>query len=171
MASKNSINIKKLRSKTSGPAVFIGILIVICGCAERYGSLQRSDEVNRMFKTYRILDGYIYYYSGPEGRPDAIMGIQDDYTLQTTQWTPLNTGREALKKGVNSINFYHSNRSQNYPYGFHILGPEGQQLGIWYSIWDWTTIILEEDNRLRIFPPAVDDPFGNGEKQEIDKND
>ena len=77
------------RLKISVLTIFFANLIVLAGCAEYYGRLQRSEEVDKIFITYRVLPDHNYYYIGPDGRPDAIMGIQSDYTLETTQWTQL----------------------------------------------------------------------------------
>jgi hypothetical protein len=140
--------------------------IFLAGCAGSYGHLQRNEEVDKIFKTYRILPGHKYFYTGPAGRPDAIMGVHNEFTLETTQWTQFDPSDDTLKTGVDSINFHNSNRVRNYPYGFLILDSEGIQVGIWYSIWDWTTVIREDDNRIKVFPPAIEEPFGNGEQQE-----
>jgi hypothetical protein len=164
---------KDIIPRISSPAVLIVLLAVIAGCASsgNYGRLQRSRDVDQIFRTYRVLPDHKYYFTGPDGRPDAIMGIQNEYTLETTQWTQFNLFDDTLKKGVDSINFHHSTRVRHYPYGFLILDPEGNRLGIWYSIWDWTTVIVKGDNRIEVFPPAKKDPFGNGDKPERMKFD
>lgn len=146
-------------------------LIAGTGCSQNYGQLLRSEKVDKIFKVYQILPDHNYHYAGPGGRPDAILGIHKDYTLETTQWTTLDPSADALKKAVDSINFHNNTRVRNYPYGFIVSDPEGRQIGIWYSIWGWTTVIMEPENRVKVFPPAVEDPFGNGElpeKMEID---
>jgi len=162
---------KKDRLKISVLTIFFASLFALAGCAENYGRLQRNEEVDKIFKTYRTLPDHNYYYTGPAGRPDAIMGIHNDYTLETTQWTPFDPSGDTLKTGVDSINFHHSTRVRNYPYGFIILDPAGKQVGIWYSIWDWTTVILEKDKRIKVFPPAQKDAFGNGDQREKMKFD
>lgn len=165
------VTCRKNLSLTSPVVIlFITVTIVFGGCAENYGRLQRNEEVNKIFKSYQILPDHNYYYVGPEGRPDAIMGIESVYTLETTQWTQFDPSDKTLKKGVDSINFHHSTSVRYYPYGFNILDPAGTRVGIWYSIWDWTTVIME-DNRIRVFPPAKQDPFGNGDERERRKID
>ena len=148
-------------------------LAVGFGCAGsgNYGRLQRDEDVDKAFKTYQFPPDHKYYYTGPDGRPDAIMGIKNEYTLETTQWKPIKSSDGTLKKGIDSINFHHSTRVRNYPYGFFILGPEGDRLGIWYSIWDWTTVIVKEDKRLQVFPPVVKDPSGSDEERDRMKFD
>ena len=104
-------------------------------------------------------------------KANTIMGIESVYTLETTQWTQFDPLDKTLITGVDSINFYHSTSVRNYPYGFIILDSEGKQVGIWYSIWDWTTVIMEEDNRLKVFPPARQEQFGYGDERERRKID
>lgn len=153
-----------LRTSCLGTACLL-IFLVTAGCSGNYGRLQRDRDADQIFKTYQVLPEHRYYYTGPEGRPDAIMGIQNKYTLESTQWTQFKASAEILKKWVDTINFNHSTSVRYYPYGFFILDPMGTRLGIWYSIWDWTTIIVEEDNRIKVFPPAKKNFFENGDEQ------
>jgi hypothetical protein len=41
------------------------------------------------------------------------------------------------------------------PYGSRILDHNGQQLGVWYSSKQWTTIIIEEENEIAVFAPEA----------------
>ena len=148
-------------------AIFLGTLylftaLALFGCSETYGRLQRSQETDQVFKTYRILPDHQYYYTGPEGRPDAIMGIQNEYTLETTQWTQFNASDDLLKKWVDTMDFHHNSGVRYRPYGYLILDPAGSRLGIWYSIWDWTTVIMKDDKRIQVFPPGKNDFFEDG---------
>ena len=140
------------------------------GCSENYGRLQRSQEVDQMFKTYQVLPDYNYYYTGPEGRPDAIMGIQNEYMLETAHWKPFDASEDILKQWVDTINFHNIASARYYPYGFFILDSEGSRLGIWYSIWDWTTVVMRGENRVQVFPPGKNDFFEDG-GDELDKTE
>ena len=101
--------------------LIIVTLLAIVGCAGNDGRLVRNQEINEVFKTYRILPDHRYYFTSPEGRPDTIMGIRCDYTLETTQWTEIDLTEERLKKLVNWINFHHRSRASYYPYGLQYL--------------------------------------------------
>jgi len=142
------------------------VLLIPLGCAGNYGRLMRNQEINEVFNTYRVLPDYRYYFSGPVGRPDAVMGIHRDYTLETTQWTEVDLTGEQLKKLIEWINFYHRGRTRNYPDGFLILDHDGHQMGIWYSIWDWTTVIVKEDKRVEVYAPLKDERFGDGDQRD-----
>lgn len=151
-----------LQVKRRSAAILIVLLIILFGCAGNFGRLVRDAEANKLFKTYQILPGHRYYYSGPDGRPDAIMGIHPDYTLETTQWTEIDLTKDKLKKLIDWINFHHRSNTRHYPDGFLILDHDGRQVGIWYSIWDWTAVLVKADKRVLIFPLTVEEPFGNG---------
>ena len=155
---------RDLQTKPGSLHLLIILWIILIGCSGNYGRLVRDYEANKIFKSYQILPGNRYYYIGPEGRPDAIMGIHPDYTLETTQWTEINLTEGKLKKLIDWINFHHRNNTRYYPDGFLILDHSGRQVGIWYSIWDWTAVLVEADKRVKIFPPAMEEPFGNGDR-------
>jgi hypothetical protein len=138
---------------------YVIILVIVTlptftGCAGNYGSLRKNGEVNSIFKGYQVLADYNYYYSGPKGRPDAIMGIHREYRLQTTQWTPIDLTGDQLKKWVQWFDSHYGANTTYYPYGFQILDHSGNPVGIWYSIWNHTTVEVKENNQLIIFPPA-----------------
>ena len=164
------VNLNETRNRRTAVVILI-LTLVSVGCAGDYGRLERSQAANEIFKSYQVLPDYKYYYSGPEGRPDAIMGILREYTLETTQWTQVDFSDAQLKKLIDGINFHHSTSVRYYPYGFFILDHNGNRLGIWYSIWDWTTVMVGDDKTIMVFPPAKKDTFGNGDDRERMKFD
>ena len=166
MAKKVESVQKDYRSLKAISVLILVALLVNAGRAGNYGRLVRNEEINEVFKTYRILPDHRYYFIGPEGRPDAIMGIRRDYTLETKQWTEMDLTEAQLKKLVKWINFHHRSRTSYYPHGFAILDRDNNQIGIWYSIWDWTTVVVEEDNRVMVYPPSKENRFGNGDERD-----
>jgi hypothetical protein len=147
---------------TKSTTIILIALIVHLGCAENYGRLQRSQEVNDIFKSYQVLSDHRYYYSGPEGRPEAILGIHRDYTLKTTQWTEVVLTENLLRKWVDWLNFHFDTYVRYFPAGYVILDPNGKQVGVWYSIWDDAPVIFKEDNVIEVYPPIMPDPFRGG---------
>ena len=152
----------KLWFTTKGTALIFAALIIHLGCAENYGRLRRSPEVNDIFKSYQVLSDHRYYFSGPESRPEVILGIHRDYTLKTTQWTEVVLTESLLRKWVDWLNFHFDSYVRYFPAGYAILDPDGKQVGIWYSIWDYAPVIFNEDNVIEVFPPIMSDPFRGG---------
>lgn len=115
----------------------------------KYGKLQRSSAVNKIFQDYQILPGYRYYSSGLGEIPYAIIGIKDSYKLRKGLWREVQITKPLLRSWV-----YQMDNLYGYPpYGFKILDNKGEQVGIWYSSKQWTTVIIEDENQIAVFTP------------------
>lgn len=167
--------IKTQKSWNHIPASYFVLFVLIfalSACAENYGRIQKNGQVNQIFTNYQVLDDYRYYISGPENRPEAILGVHQDYILESTQWTQVSLTGEQLKEWVDWLNFHFHDLVHYYPDGSVILDPSGKQVGIWYSIWDYTPVIFKGDNVVQIYAPIMPDPFGaGGDDNDRDNND
>jgi hypothetical protein len=117
----------------------------------KYGKLKRDPDINRKFKTYKILPDHRYYTSGRANIPYAIIGIQKIYKLRPGLWQKINLTTPLLRSWVSQMdNIY------GYPpYGSAILDDNGKQIGIWYSSKQWTTVIIEEKNEIAVLAPET----------------
>ena len=140
---------------------FVALLVLAgtLGCTEKYGRLKRSFEANQIFEAYQVLPHHNYYFSGPEGRPDAILGLHQNRHLKSSQWTPVELTPQQLKKMVDWLNFHYPNRTRYYPYGAEIFDDAGNRVGLWYSIWDWTPVIIGPEDTIEVFAPPLSSPF------------
>ena len=122
----------------------------------KYGKLKRDLEVNRAFKTYKILPDHKYYTSGRADVPYAIIGIQNIYDLRPGTWKEIDLTAPMLRNWVSRMdNIY------GYPpYGSVILDNNGKSIGVWYSSKQWTTVIIEEENVIAVLEPEIPG-FGN----------
>jgi hypothetical protein len=137
-----------------------GILMIglLAGCAANqqargnYGTLKPSSEVNQIFQKYQVLPQYRYYITGSETKPQAIIGIDQNYTLDTRLWQAVpDLTSEQLKEWVDQMLLF---RPQLYTFGAYILGPNEQQVGIWYSPYNDTTVTMQADNQIEVVPPS-----------------
>jgi len=117
----------------------------------KYGRLKRDRDVNRTFKTYNILPDHKYYTSGHTNIPHAIIGIQNFYKLRPGLWHEINLTTPLLRSWVSQMdNIY------GYPpYGSVILDNNGNQVGVWYSSKQWTTVIIEDNNEIAVLAPEI----------------
>ena len=117
----------------------------------KYGKLKRDREVNRIFKTYRILPDHKYYTSGRADIPYAIIGIQNIYDLRPGTWKEIDLTTPMLRNWVSRMdNIY------GYPpYGSMILDNNGKRIGVWYSSKQWTTVLIEENNEIAVLAPEI----------------
>lgn len=135
---------------------------VLAGCAARladYGNIRPSDEVSQLFQRYEVLPGLDYYYSGPDAYPNFIIGIDKAFTLQSDYWKPVDLTPERLNAWINFMGqraLYRTHR-----YGADIVGPGGEDIGVWYSVRDWQTqgtVQLKPDNIVVISIPQKRPP-------------
>ena len=166
------MNTQKFWSRPLVPGLVLFVLILaLSSCAGNYGRIQKDAKVDQLFKNYQVLDDYKYYFSGPDTRPEVILGVRRDYTLETTQWTQVSLTEKQLKEWVDGLYFYFHDLTHNRPYGSVILDPSGKQIGIWYSIWDYTPVIFKGDHIVQIYPPIMPDPLNNGGDEDDNNRD
>lgn len=137
------------------------LLLLLGGCAPTKpqalrNDLELSDEVRKIFESNTVLPDHVYYYSGPEAEPEAIIGIQTSFTLQARYWHQVDLTKEQLQAWNRIIDNDHRIR---FAYkGARIMTPDGRQAGVWYSKFenspscfpDEKTIILDTPD-----PPPV----------------
>lgn len=136
-------------------AVIFGTLSGCSGILKSSGVIT-SHEATAIWHSYEVLPNYNYYYAGPDTRPFYIIGIDDRYKLKSKLWKPVDPTPEMLKDWFN----YYRPRVGGYnplPYGAFINDPNGQRIGLWYSVVDWRltgTAILGENNEVTILLPT-----------------
>ena len=138
-----------------------GILMIglLAGCAankvarENSGSLKLSTEVSQDFQTYQVLPQYRYYFAGSDTKPTAIVGIDPNYTLDTSVWqAAADLTPEQLQNWVQQmLGFNPAWRT----FGAYILDGKGQPVGIWYSLDNEVPVAVLPDNRIEIIPPEA----------------
>jgi len=141
-------------------AVFVLVVIhgTLIGCANTFKSsgVITSREATDIWHSYKILPNYKYYYAGSDAQPKYIIGIDDTYKLKSVLWKPVDLTSEMLKDW---FNFFRP-RVGGYnplPYGAFITGPNGEQIGLWYSVLDWRltgSARLGENNEVTIIMPS-----------------
>ena len=145
--------------KTAG---IIAIAANIAGCATTgshgglfgsYGSLKSSEEVTENFRNYEIDANCKYFTAGAkEDSPDAILALDNQYTLDSKFWHPVNPNM--LEKLVGNMQDTAS-ESDNIPYGANVIGLDGLDIGDWYSTTNTTTVKLKDGKRVVIYTPSA----------------
>ena len=139
---------KKLQRLST--VIGLGLLFLLCSCTtSNYGKLQSSPEITKIFDDHRLLSDHSYYYSGLQGVPDAIVGIQSNYSLKSKRWQQVDFTSLLLKKWVDRMSYVHMVT----PRGAWILGPDGNRIGVWYSARHHATVRVEQGNLVVIVPP------------------
>ena len=137
-----------------GSLIFLIVaLALLVGCSGTFGKFKRSDEVKKIYETYQVQPDYNYYYSGSNTRPDAVMGIQKNYTLTTPKlWTEVTLDSKQLKFWVEDIK-----KDPVYqPDGYFILDDKGKQVGTFYTRWDTGPVKMQGAMQVDVYLPEKD---------------
>ena len=141
MRAKRPVACGEIRLLSKGAFFILTAFLLVSGCAQNLGRYQFSNEVDQAFKSYRILPDYKYYYTGLQHRPDAILGIHRDYTLDNDLWTEIDLAGAQLKNWVGQQGY--SGSSKRAATGYYILDPAGKRIGVWYSRYSGAPIKVE----------------------------
>ena len=146
----------------AGLLVCIAISAVICalaGCtaSASRGSLQRDRDLDNQFLRYEVVPDHRYYSSGGYDKPNAILGIHNDYELVSNLWQPVPISSAQLEKWIRTIAPEDYRGRVGY-FAAYILDPDGKRVGIWYSIQSTTTINFLEGNRIEVDTPNLWQP-------------
>jgi hypothetical protein len=140
---------KRILSFTRLLAISVFVMVVLSGCFDNYGRLQRSTEVRTMFETGQLPSEYNYYFYGNRNNPYAVMGLEADWTLRSKLWGQVELSSEEFKymtKWVwEDIGYYR--------YGANILDPEFEKIGIIYtSSWMAAVKVDKETKTVEVMP-------------------
>ena len=136
-------------------AVYVLILsLMAIGCSGSYGSLQRDPQVTTAFDDNSVNPNYQYFYYGRSNQPYVIVGIDRTYYMDSKMWREVEPNTDQFKEMVYWI-WTDILYARYYGKGAHILDPQGNRVGLWYSpIW-WAAIRFNEDNRVEIMPDVM----------------
>ena len=154
-------------------ATLIGTLIVslvLSGCAStggNHGRLKRNRDIDYKFYAYEVLPDHRYYTSGGYDKPNAILAIHKDYELVTDLWLSIpNVNSAQIRKWIDTISPKEDYRGSKGYFGAYILDPNGNTVGVWYSIQNTTVIKFLGENKLEVYTPDLFQPgelfMGNG---------
>ena len=106
------------------------------------GTIRESNDVTRKYRSLTIDPNYNYYWSGTELNPNAIMGIDKSFTVQSKFWHQVDLDKDQLEYWVTwgdrqSSDEGFASRYMGRYMGAYILDTEGNVVGDWYSKNDW----------------------------------
>ncbi|RJQ70007.1 MAG: hypothetical protein C4519_21370 [Desulfobacteraceae bacterium] len=127
---------------------------VMAGCAAGpYGRLQRDPDVTRMFDTNTVPNGYHYYTTGRTHLPYAIIGIDPRYRFASDDWHAIEPNTQDFAQRVAFIWRPDVWDRLETAKGAWITDSQGNKVGLWYSMYPYTTIIVGPDRRVEVYSP------------------
>lgn len=140
------------------------VLVVLCvwvlaGCTAKkmheYGKFVPDRGVTEQFERFQVDPELVYYISGSDDLPNAIMGISRKFTLQSELWKKRDLDEETLEDLVKMM----QNRvkaSFLALMGFRLDDPSGKAVGVWYSIQNAVTSVRVDGDRVTLITPPID---------------
>ena len=138
--------------------VIVIIFVILFGrrIQMHYGSLRPNGKVTERFENYEVKPDMIYYTSGPDDYPHAIIGVDRELALDSTVWEKRELTSETLKILVANMESKTSQMNALL-HGCDILDNAGHYIGDWFSVMGiHSTIKIGKDNRVKIYPPPSD---------------
>ncbi len=160
------------RTATLAGALIVSLVLSGCTSTDAdYGRLKRNRDIDYKFYAYEVLPDHRYYTSGGYDKPNAILAIHKDYELVTDLWLSIpNVNSAQIRKWIDTISPKENYRESKGYFGAYILDPNGNRVGVWYSIQDTTVIKFLGENKLEVYTPDLFQPgelSGDGGKTNI----
>ena len=133
-------------------------LLLTCGCAAGLpsGSWDVDDRVRQAFEAGHLFPDHTYYYLGSATAPDAIIAVDNRYTLQSRVWERVDISQEQLGRWMQ---FYRTDNSRPCDFwGGVIRTPDGQPAGFWYAQDLYNVVTMPAPGVLIIHQPTS--PWG-----------
>ena len=134
---------------------FAGVTV---GCATGFARYQRSYDVTVQFEKGIVLPDHRYYAGGPKSKPNAVVAIREDYRLESEHWTEVRVTPDALKalvERVGQVDGAEYKERQFMHNGARLYAPDGRQIGVWYSVYDYSQVKFIDDRTIYLsYPPS-----------------
>ena len=138
--------------------ILIGFLAGGCAKPQNQGSMVRDGGVEKLIESATVLPNHSYFFTGPEARPDAIIAIDNNFTLTTKYWIKVDDVANQLQDWNRLIdNAYRFKRAYE---GFRIMTPDGNQSGIWYSPYEYTVVQYPDSSTIILYTPSTTEGSG-----------
>ncbi|MBN2439299.1 MAG: hypothetical protein JXL20_11950 [Deltaproteobacteria bacterium] len=136
-------------------AAAVVLLLIFWSLSQgRYGKLRPSREATAAFENYRVDPEKVYYTSGADACPNAIIGIDKSRTLESDLWTKRNLTVEEMRYFVGNMR---SGAVDQFLQGFDILDNRGAKIGEWFSLPGISiTVWIKGVDRVSISTPPLD---------------
>ena len=107
-----------------------------------------------MFEASKVPEQYQYYSIGRSGMPYAIIGIAPSWQLESRFWEAVAPNSFEFAGKVRFIWDPHSWEQFDSGRGAWILDPDGNRIGIWYSMYPHTTVVVaKQRHRVTVYSP------------------
>jgi hypothetical protein len=150
--------------------ILLTLIFFLSGCAgflAGYGNIRPDRNATMAFESFQMNPDYIYYYSGSDVYPNALVGLDKKYRIEPELWKRMTHSPLVFKELVSQMHARALQIGQT-QHGFSILDDQGRQIGVWYSILRAATSVkMKGDNTVLIYQPPLDTYKEDGDQKEL----
>ncbi len=146
--------------KTISINILMVLSVLLSGCAAgNYGMNTKNLDIDRIFLSGTIPQGYQYYYNGVKLEPSAILGVRQGFTLNPSKfWTKIELDDHQLNewRSYFKMSFMWPDPRQQGSIrfqGIQLKDPQGNEAGILYSRYDWIVTEFPGNGVIIVHPP------------------
>jgi len=122
----------------------------------RYGTITPDTKVAKALESFQISADLNYYISGADHYPNALMGLNKKYTLDSVLWKKINPSPLRFRELILNMQV-RARQIGEFQYGCAIFDNKGNQIGTWYSILlAGTPVLMKDDQHVEIYTPDID---------------
>jgi hypothetical protein len=151
-----------MRKSLSTISCMAGIVVLLfcMGCTgtffKNYGGIAPDRDATKAFETYQINPDFNYYTSGSFVYPNALMGLEKTYILDSDLWKKIEPTPQEFREIIQNMQTKALNLGLQ-QHGFVIMDNKEKRIGVWYSILTARTVIkMMEGGKVVIFTPDLD---------------
>ena len=117
---------------TFGIAILAALILVVWSFSGgRYGELRPNREAADAYASFQVDPDKNYYTSGPDFYPNALIGIDKSWTLDSDLWGKRELTPESMKKLVVGMQSRFMERTESLHW-FDIVDDRGGKIGVIY---------------------------------------
>ena len=137
--------------------IIVAVIIIIGWRASvNYGRFIPSKEATAAYESFRVDSNLNYYTSGPDAYPNAIIGIDNTWNLETDLWKKRDLDSRSMQEIVLNMQAKVTDQGLTL-HGFDILDNNGKKIGNWFSIIGIVMVVkITGEKRAVVHPPPVD---------------
>lgn len=139
-----------------GILVITFIVIIKWRSAATYGVIRPSKDVTEAYERFIVDTKLNYFTSGPDAYPNAVIGIDKTWSLETDLWKKRDLNYEIMKGLV--LNMRSKELEHNMMlHGFDIFDNRERKIGNWFSIMGLTmTVKITGERKVIVYTPPID---------------
>jgi hypothetical protein len=132
------------------------IIIIQCRVGMRYGKIRPSRDVTEAYECFSVDRNQIYYISGSDIYPNAIIGINTAWSLKSDLWKKKDLSSQDMKELVQNMQAKAAEQNVTL-HGFDIFDNKGRRIGDWFSIMGIImTVEITGEKSVIVHTPPID---------------